>query len=124
MKEIGQTDQHMTTSTGERPRAGTEHAGAEPSARGPFPARVRGVNAEGRFKVSAVLENLSANYCDVLLDGRAALGKILSITTRVSRAVVVLRGTVVRTRACADGASSVAVRITRYRFVTRHTHPD
>lgn len=119
MKETGRTDPHTTPPTVERP-----HAAAEPSACGPFPARVKGVGAEGRFKVSAVLESLSAGYCDVLLDGRAALGKILSITTRVSRAVVVLRGTVVRTSAGANGASSVAVRITRYRFVPRHTDLD
>jgi hypothetical protein len=119
MKEIGQTDPHTTLSTVEHPCFV-----AEPSAYGPFPARVKGVDAEGRFKVSAVLESLSAGYCDVLLDSRAALGKILSITTRVSRAVVVLRGTIVCTRPGADGASSVAVRITRYRFVPRHTDLD
>jgi hypothetical protein len=119
MKEIGQTDPHTTPST-----VGPPRAVAETSAYGPFPARVKGVDAEGRFKVSAVLESLSAGYCDVLLDGRGALGKIVSIATRVSRAVVVLRGTVVRTRAAADGASSVAVRITRYRFVPRHTDLD
>ena len=119
MKEIGQTDLHATPLTGERPRAG-----GETSVCGPFPARVKGVDAEGRFKVSAVLESLSAGYCDVLLDGRAALGKILSIATRVSRAVVVLRGTVIHTSTGADGVSSIAVRITRYRFVPRHADRD
>jgi hypothetical protein len=99
-------------------------AGAEalagPWIHGPFPARVKGADAGGRrFKVTTVLENMSVGCCHVRLEGPAAPGAQLFVVTRIDRAVVVLRGTVVGVRAHAGGAHSVSVRITRYRFVHR-----
>ena len=101
---------------------GGADAPAEPSIHGPFPARVKGADARGgRFKVSTVLEKLSAGYCRVRLEGRAVPGASLFVATRVIRAVVVLRGTVINVLPLADGASSALVRIRRYRFVRRQT---
>jgi len=101
---------------------GGTDAPAEPSIHGPFPARVKGADARGgRFKVSTVLEKLSAGYCRVRLEGRAEPGASLFVATRVIRAVVVLRGTIINVLPLADGASSALVRIRRYRFVTQQT---
>ncbi len=97
-------------------------APAEPSIRGPFPARVKGLDARGeRFKFTTALESLSAGYCEVRLEGVAEPGRHISVVARVHHAVVVLRGTVLEVLSHACGARSVAVRITRYRFV--HQNP-
>lgn len=99
----------------------TEESLAEPSIIGPFPARVKGVDSRGgRFKVSTVLETLSAGYCDIRLEGSPEPGDFLSVITRINQAVVILRGHVLNLLPRGDGACSVAVRITRYRFVYRN----
>jgi hypothetical protein len=74
-----------------------------------------------RAKLSTVLEALSAGYCRVRLEAAAEPGATLSVSARISRAVVVLRGAVLGARPRPDGAQSVAVRIERYRFVH---HPE
>ena len=85
---------------------------------GPFPAVVKGLDEGGRrFKAAAALESLCVGYCNVRVEGRPEPGARLSVATRINRAVVILRGTVVGVLALAGGARSVAVRITRYRFV-------
>jgi hypothetical protein len=98
-------------------------APVEPSIRGPFPARVKGLDARGeRFKFTTALESLSAVYLEVRLEGVPEPGRHISVVARISRAVVVLRGTVLEVFSRAGGAQSVAVKITRYRFVRQH--PD
>jgi hypothetical protein len=95
---------------------------AEPTIRGPFPARVKGLDARGeRFKFSTAVESLSADYCEVRLEGVPEPGRHISVAARVHRAVVVLRGNVLEVLSRACGARSVSVRITRYRFV--HQNP-
>ena len=97
-------------------------APAGPSIRGPFPARVKGLDARGeRFKFSTALESLSADHCEVRLEGVPEPGLQISVAARVHRAVVVLRGTVLEVLSRACGARSVSVRITRYRFLR---HPE
>ena len=109
---------------GAAPHHAAPEAREELSIRGPFPSCVRGADAEGRrFVVPAALERLSAASCDLLWTGRAEPGASLTIVTRVSRAVVLLRGTVVGVRSPRGGASGASVRITRYRFVPRR-HAD
>lgn len=99
-------------------------AAPEPRIYGPFPAVVKGVDAfGGRFKVQTVLESLSAGYCAVRLDGPPGPGESISVAARINRAVVVLRGTVLDLPSLAAGVRSVAVRITRYRFVPRRAEP-
>lgn len=100
-----------------------DHRPEEPRIDGPFPARVRGVDARGqRFKVAAELEHLSARDCQIRLDVRPEPGLCLSVATRINRAVVILRGAVLSVRRHADGgAYSVAIEIERYRFVHHHS---
>jgi hypothetical protein len=96
-------------------------APVEPSIRGPFPARVKGLDARGeRFKFTTALENLSAGYCEVRLEGVPEPGRHISVAARVHHAVVVLRGTVLEVLSRACGGRSVSVRITRYRLVSPH----
>jgi hypothetical protein len=88
---------------------------------GPFPARVKGFNANGkRFVVDTVIENLSARDCCVCLAERVEPGKQLFIAARIDKAVVSLRGKVLHTFLRADGMWGVPVIFTRYRFVHRH----
>ena len=95
---------------------------AMPSIRGPFPARVKGLDARGeRFKFSTAVESLSADYCEVRLEGVPEPGRHISVAARVHHAVVVLRGTVLEVLSRACGARSISVKITRYRFV--HQNP-
>ena len=95
---------------------------AAPSIRGPFPARVKGLDARGeRFKFSTAVESLSADYCEVRLEGVPEPGRHISVVARVHHAVVVLRGQILEVLSRACGARCVSVRITRYRFV--HQNP-
>jgi hypothetical protein len=105
------------------PAASCAHAAdaAELSIRGPFPARVKGLDAHGeRFKFSTAVESLSAGYCEVRLEGVPEPGRHISVAARVHRAVVILRGNVLEVLSRACGARSVSVRITRYRFVNQY----
>jgi len=97
---------------------------AEPCISGPFPARVKGLDARGeRFKFSTALDCLSAAYCEVRLEGVPEPGRHISVATRVHHAVFILRGIVLGVLPRASGARCVAVRITRYRFV-RHAESN
>jgi hypothetical protein len=118
ISEIEPQQQQTTFPQGGAPPHAPAKARDELFIRGPFPARVKGSDARGRrFKVSAALSRLSAASCDVQGAEGAAPGSLVSVATRVSRAVVVLRGTVERILSSAEGGTLVSVRITRYRFV-------
>jgi hypothetical protein len=93
-------------------------ASDEPRLRGPFPARVKGVDSGGRrFKTDTALENLSAYDCSLALSIPVERGQRLCISARIGRALIALRCEVSNALLRADGNWNVAVRFTRYRFV-------
>lgn len=107
------------------PPAADAAACDEPRIHGPFPARVRGLDARGvRFKISTQLEDISAGHCHVRLDRDARRGGTLFITTQINQAVVTLRGTVLGVSPRPDGSSCASVKIVRHRFVTRQPAPE
>jgi hypothetical protein len=90
----------------------------EPRISGPFPARVKGVDACGRrFKLYAAVENLSAQDCLLSLAAHVERGQFLCIAARVGRALITARGEVSSAAQRADGQWDVAVRFARHRFV-------
>lgn len=108
----------------------TFYSGAERRAkarvRTPFPATVRGTNADGEsFETDTHLNNLSAGGLHLQLAQPVKEGVKLFIivwlapapSSEVSTPRVALRGTVLRVEPAADGAYGVAVAITSYKFL-------
>lgn len=93
---------------------------AEPRIYGPFPARVRGVDAGGaRFNGEAALDDMSAADFNLCLPRRADVGRRLLVVIRLSGAVVALSGVVRLAEPHRDGGCRLNVRVTRYRFLPR-----
>ena|GEM_PF-1510815 len=117
-------DEHTVTPPSQPPAA-EPAACDEPRIHGPFPARVRGLDASGvRFKVSTQLEDISAGHCNVRLDRAARRGGRLFITTQINRAVVTLRGTVLGVSPRPGGVHGASVKIVRRRFITQQPAPE
>ena len=114
-------DQETRGRSAQNPLAGDEIYG-EPRIAGPFPARVKSLNARGRCRrADAELESLSGGDFCVRLRERVEPGERLFVTARINHAVVALRGTVVAVSPRAEGFCGATARITKYRFVRRHT---
>ena len=91
----------------------------EPRIYGPFPARVRGVDDGGaRFRAEAPLDDLSAGDFSLCLPHRAGVGRRLLVVIRLCRAVVALRGVVLRSEPQGDGGCRLNVSVTHYRFLS------
>ena len=85
---------------------------------GPFPARVRGVDAGGEgFEVEVVLDDLSANDFNLRLPRHIAPGSRLFVLARIHEATLALRGMVRRSEPQTNGISDLSVAINGYRFV-------
>ena len=93
---------------------------------GPFPARVRGVDASGEtFKADAAVDDISAGGMYLRIGRRVESGATLFVVTQFSpswaaevRAPrVALRGRVLRVEPRPAGVYGVAVAITRHRFL-------
>lgn len=92
---------------------------AAPRIRGPFPARVRGVDARGaRFRGEAALDELSAGDFTMRLPHATAAGRRLFVVIRLCRALVALRGVVLSSEPEPRGGFSLNVSVTRYRFLS------
>jgi hypothetical protein len=92
---------------------------AAPRIHGPFPARVRGVDARGaRFRAEVALDELSAGDFRVRLPHATAAGRRLLVVIRLCRALVALRGVVLSTEPEPRGGFSLNVSVTRYRFLS------
>jgi hypothetical protein len=95
----------------------SEQAG-EPRIYGPFPAVVKGVDARGeRFKVSTVLDALTASDFCLRLRRLVNAGERLFVVVRIHRATVLLRGRVLQVESEDDGGCGLEVSITRSRFL-------
>ena len=93
-----------------------EHA--EPRIYGPFPARVRGVDAGGaRFEGEAALDEMSAGDFSLRLPQTSAVGRRLLVVIRLCRALVALRGVVLSAEPEPEGGCRLNVSVTRYRFL-------
>ena len=94
-------------------------APAGPRIYGPFPARVRGVDARGaRFRGEAALDDMSAGDFNLHLPQPTAVGRRLLVVIRLSRALVALRGVVLHAEPQPDGGCRLNVSVTRYRFLS------
>ena len=92
---------------------------AEPRIYGPFPVRVRGVDAEGaRFSGEAALDDMSAADFNLCLPQRADVGRRLLAVIRLCGAVVALSGVVRRAEPQGDGGCRLNVLVMRYRFLS------
>jgi hypothetical protein len=108
-------------------RSSTGYTGPERRSKlrlyGPFPAKVRGVDVNGKiFKVETVLDNISAGGLYLRLRQRLEPDAILFVVTRLSASEVraprvAVRGKVLRIEQKPDGECGVAVKITRHRFI-------
>lgn len=98
--------------------ASTPATHGEPRIYGPFPAVVKGVDALGqRFKVTAVVESLTAGEFRLRLRRFVEAGARLFVAARIHRATVLMRGTVARVELEGDGACGLDVAISRNRFL-------
>lgn len=85
---------------------------------GPFPALVRGVDAAGeKFTVNGQLDHLSYVDFYLRLDRQVETFARLLAVTKISRASVVLRGTVLCVEPREQGEYGLTVAITRHRFL-------
>ena len=93
---------------------------------GPFSAKVRGVNMNGRvFKVDAEVEDISSGGVYLRLKRPVEVGASLLVIIRFSKAwtdevrvpTVAVRGTVLRVEPEPEGGWGVVVAITRNRFL-------
>ena len=92
---------------------------AAPRIHGPFPARVRGVDARGaRFRGETALDELSAGDFTMRLPHATAAGRRLLVVIRLCRALVALRGVVTSSEPEPRGGFSLNVSVTRYRFLS------
>jgi hypothetical protein len=95
----------------------SEQAG-EPRIYGPFAAVVKGVDARGeRFKVSAVLDTLTASDFCLRLRRLVSAGERLFVVVRIHKATVLLRGRVSQADPEEDGGCNLEVSISRSRFL-------
>ena len=95
----------------------SEQAG-EPRIYGPFPAVVKGVDARGeRFKVSAVLDALTASGFCLRLRHLVNAGEKLFVVVRIHRATVLLRGRVSQVEPEDGGGCDLEVSISHSRFL-------
>jgi hypothetical protein len=91
---------------------------ADPRIAGPFPARVKGVDACGEgFEIETVLDDLSADDFNLRLSRRVDPGSKLFVVAHVHEATVELRGLVQHIEPQTDGISDLTVAINGYRFV-------
>jgi hypothetical protein len=122
---ILETDVYQAMAGGAPASSGGDEPHDEPRIEGPFPARVKGSGLSNeRFIAETVIENLSARDVCVRLIERVETGERLFVAARLDKAVIVLRGKVLRTLLRADGTWGVTVLITRYRFVHHHRHSN
>ena len=87
---------------------------------GPFAARVRGRDARGQqFESEAVVDDLSAADFNLRLLQQMEHGARLFTVVRLHKALVAMRGIVLKTEPAADGLSwSLSVRIVHNRFLS------
>ncbi|MGB7922539.1 MAG: PilZ domain-containing protein [Pyrinomonadaceae bacterium] len=91
---------------------------AEPRLYGLFPATVRGVDARGEeFETTTILENISASVFCLRLKECVEVGAKLHVVARIHKAVVELRGTVVRADTETESACCITVEITHSKFL-------
>ncbi|HWP43384.1 MAG TPA: PilZ domain-containing protein [Blastocatellia bacterium] len=92
----------------------------------PFPVSVRGVDVAGKpFRVSGVLNDISASGLYMHLKKTVSLGSSLAFVIRLSSpesskataARIAIRGEVVRVEPSNGNSLGIAVRFTDYRFL-------
>lgn len=88
---------------------------ATPRLRGPLPAIALDVRG-GQLGVHAVIDNLSAGGFYLRTAQPAEVGESLLVVTKLARAVVVLRGTVLRVEPREDGARGLAVAVKQHQI--------
>jgi hypothetical protein len=107
---------HGTLTADDRRHAGGR---SEPRIYGPFPARVRGVDAGGaRFQGEAALDEMSAGDFSLRLQQTSAVGRRLLVVIRLCSALVALRGVVLSAEPEPEGGCRLNVSVTRYRFLS------
>lgn len=85
---------------------------------GPFPALVRGVEADGqRFTINTVLDHLSPTDFYLCLDRQVETFARLLAITKILTVTVALRGTVLHVEPQEDALYGLTVAITRHRFL-------
>jgi hypothetical protein len=85
---------------------------------GPFPALVRGVEANGqRFTINAELKHLSPTDFYLCLDRQVETFARLLAITKIFTVAVALRGTVLHVEPQQDALYGLTVAITRHRFL-------
>lgn len=85
---------------------------------GPFPALVRGVDADGeRFTINTELEHLSPTDFYVCLDRQVETFARLLVITKIFTVAVALRGTVLHVESQEHALYGLTVAITRHRFL-------
>ena len=90
---------------------------SEPRICGPFPAIV--LNADDyqeSLGVRTVLDNFSASGCYLRLTHKVKKDDCLRLITQIARAVIMIRGVVIRVNPLKDGTYGLAVSISQHQF--------
>ena len=96
----------------------TSERHGEPRIYGPFAAVVKGVDAAGeRFKVSTVLDALTASDFCLRLRRMVKAGDRLFVAVRIHKATVLLRGRVLQVEPEDGGGCGLEASISRSRFL-------
>lgn len=84
---------------------------------GPFPAIALDLSPDcKKLGVYTIVENFSASGFRMLLERPAELGECLVVITQISRATVMLQGTVVRVEKQKDGTYGLGVAVKRHQI--------